>query len=133
MAADDGFQSAEDALGDGGGADDDAANDAELLADAIAFDGEGGGDGEAGLGVGERVHGANCNAKELRTQNSEFRIQKQRAETAREMLSIFKFLNQCEAHLEFFKHRVTISALEVGKLICGFFINRFSTDKPGIN
>ena len=56
-AADDGFEAAEDALADGGGADDDTAHDAEVLADAIAFDGEGGGDGQAGLGVGERVHG----------------------------------------------------------------------------
>ena len=40
LAADEGFEAAEDSLGDGGGADDDASDDAEVLADAVAFNGE---------------------------------------------------------------------------------------------
>ena len=50
-SADEGFESAEDALGDGGGADDDSPDDTFVFDDAVAFDGEGGGDGYV------RVHG----------------------------------------------------------------------------
>ena len=39
------------------GPDDDAADDAEVLADAVAFDGEGGGDGHMLRGKGEGRHG----------------------------------------------------------------------------
>lgn len=43
-SANDGLEPAEDPLGDGGRADDDAPNDATILFDPVAFDGEGGGD-----------------------------------------------------------------------------------------
>jgi hypothetical protein len=46
FAADEGFEAAENALGDGRGADDDAPHNAKVLLDAVAFDCEGGGDGD---------------------------------------------------------------------------------------
>src|SRR5262249_25489943 len=69
LAADDRFQAAKDALADGRGADNQAANDAEVARDAVAFDCECGRDGNGHVaspytasGSGSPAAGSTANA-----------------------------------------------------------------------